>query len=100
MVTRVMEIRDRPRAAITVHGQRLRYRGMREREWLTPWNNAFSSPTAVLARCGQRVAARRGVWNVMRDMNLGSDKLVESTTATLTGDGDRASIWTHPNRQT
>lgn len=36
-VTRVLESRDLPRAAITVDGQRLRYRGMREREWLTPF---------------------------------------------------------------
>lgn len=36
-VARVLESRDLPRAAITVDGQRVRYRGMRERDWLTPF---------------------------------------------------------------
>jgi len=36
-VTSVLESRDLPHAAIEVDGQRLRFRGVREREWLTPF---------------------------------------------------------------
>lgn len=36
-LTQIVEDRDDPRATVEVDGRRLRYRGMSEREWLTPF---------------------------------------------------------------
>lgn len=36
-VASVLASQDLPRSTITIEGQRLRYRGLREREWLTPF---------------------------------------------------------------